>query len=314
MRRAILIANPIAGRSRHGLTRARCVAVMAELGLEADVLETTGPNQVARLVADYGRNDFELLVAAGGAGTVREVAETASWLDLPVAIIPLGTSNSVARELGIPGRPAEAARVAATGRPRRVDMAETSGRRFLLCLGVGFDAEVVTRVHASRRRGIHMAAYVPAGLGALFGYTFPPIEVNVDGVAAPAGAVQVVVSNTRTWGGPFVLARDARIDDGWLDVCLFYGGRLSLAVQALRAALKRPLAVRPDRSGASGAVVLRAREVFIPGPPSAPVEMDGDPGPTLPLHLKVLPGAVRVIAPAEAGNAGPGAQPATPAS
>jgi diacylglycerol kinase family enzyme len=179
-------------------------------------------------------------------------------------------------------------------------MAEAAGRRFLLCVGVGFDAEVVGRVHAARRQGLSQLNYVPAAAAAFFAYGFPPVEVVVDGVAAPPGPVQVVVANTRTWGGPLVLARDARIDDGLLDVCLFYGGRGALTGQALRAMLKRPLAKRPDRAGASGALLYQAREVYIPGPPSAPVEMDGDPGPPLPLHIKVLPKAVKAIVPVDA--------------
>ena len=299
MRKALLVVNPVAGRARHGLARARCIEAMTALGLAVEVLETGGPGQVARLVADYQGADFDMLLAAGGDGTIREVAEAASWLDVPVGIIPLGTSNSVARELGIPTKPLEAARVAALGVPRAVDMAETSGRRFLLCVGVGFDAEVVARVHASRRGGMHIASYLPHVTQAFFSYAFPPVEVVVDGVAAPPGPVQVIVANTRIWGGPLVLAPEARIDDGWLDVCLFYGGRWSLTAQALRALLKRPMAGRKERFSGSGALVLRAREVFIPGPPSAPVEMDGDPGPPLPLSIKVLPKAVQVIVPRE---------------
>jgi YegS/Rv2252/BmrU family lipid kinase len=299
VRKALLLVNPIAGRAGHGLARARCIEAMTAQGLAVEVLETGGPGQVARLVAGYQGADFDMLVAAGGDGTIREVAEAASWLDVPVGIIPLGTSNSVARELGIPTRPLEAARVAATGAARAVDMAETSGRRFLMCLGVGFDAEVVARVHASRRGGIHMASYVPHATQALFSYAFPPIEVVVDGVAAPPGPVQVVVANTRMWGGPMVLSREARIDDGWLDVCLFYGGRWSLTAQALRALLGQPLARRRERFSGRGALVLRAREVFIPGPPSAPVEMDGDPGPPLPLAIQVLPKAVQIVVPKE---------------
>jgi diacylglycerol kinase (ATP) len=297
MRKVLFLGNPIAGQARHGLIRARCVEVMTELGLTVELLETTGPNQIARLVAEYRGADFDLLVAGGGDGTIREVAETASRLDIPFGIIPLGTSNSVARELGVPTRPVEAARVVATGVPRAVDMAEAAGRRFLLCLGVGFDAEVVAAVHASRRGGIHMASYLPAILKSGATYAFPPIEVVVDGVPAPPGPVQVVVGNTRVWGGLMVLAKDARIDDGLLDVCLFYGGRWSLTGQALRALFKRPMAMRRDRLSGSGAILCSAREVFIPGPPSAPVEMDGDPGPHLPLSIKVLPKAVKAIVP-----------------
>jgi diacylglycerol kinase (ATP) len=270
---------------------------MAEMGLDVELLETAGPGRVAQQVAEYRGADFDMLVAAGGDGTIREVAETASRLDVPFGIVPLGTSNSVARELGLPTRPVEAARVVASGVPRPIDMAEAAGRRFLLCVGVGFDAEVVAAVHSSRRGGISLAHYVPAALKACMTYTLPHIEVVIDGVPQPPGAVQVVVGNTRVWGGPMVLAPEARMDDGLLDVCLFYGGRLSLLGQGLRAVMRLPLATRRERLAGSGAILCRAREIFIPGPPSVPVEMDGDPGPPLPLSIKVIPKAVRAIVP-----------------
>ena len=299
MRKALLLANPVSGRARHGLIRARCIEAMRGQGLDVELLETAGPDQIARQVAEHQGADFDLLVAAGGDGTIREVAETASRLDIPFGIIPLGTSNSVARELGVPARPEDAARAVAAGVPRAVDMAEAAGRRFMLCLGAGFDAAVVAAVHASRRGGIHVASYVPAVLSATVNYRFPGIEVVIDGVPAPPGAVQVVIGNTRVWGGWMVLSRDARIDDGLLDVMLFYGGRASLAGQGMRAFLKRPLAVRRDRFSGNGAIICQAREVLIPGPPSVPVEMDGDPGPPLPLAVRVLPKAVRAIVPRE---------------
>lgn len=298
MPKALLVANPISGKAGHGMVRARCVEAMAERGLAVQVIETTGPGQIARLIAEHKGADFDMLVAAGGDGTIREVADVASRLDVPLGILPLGTSNSVARELGIPTRPVEAAKVAATGTVRQVDMGETSGQRFLLCVGVGFDADVVANVHASRRGGINMmASYVPAIVKSGLTYAFPAIEVVIDGVAAPPGAVQVVVGNTRTWGGPFVLAPEARMDDGLLDISLFYGGRAALTAQALRAVLKQPMAKRKDKG--SGALHYQAKEVFIPGPPSASVEIDGDPGPPLPLAIKVLPKVLKVVTPEE---------------
>ena len=302
MRKALFVGNPIAGRAGHGLVRARCVEAMTGLGLEVEMVETSGPGQVAGLIAERRNADFDMLVAAGGDGTIREVADTASRIDVPFGIIPVGTSNSVARELGLPTKPLEAARVVATGAPRAVDMADAAGRRFLLCVGVGFDAEVVSTMHATRRGGISLVHYLPAVVRACLSYSFPHIEVVVDGVPQPPGPVQVVIGNTRVWGGPMVLAPEARVDDGLLDVCLFYGSRLSLLGQGVRALLRRPMAGRRNRLSGSGAILCRAREVFIPGPPSVPVEMDGDPGPPLPLAIKVLPGAARVIVPTDAAR------------
>jgi len=306
VRKALFVVNPISGRGKHGLVRARCVEALNAGNLEVEVLETGGPGEAARVVGEYGGADFDMLLAGGGDGTVREVAEVAARLEIPLGIIPLGTSNSVARELGLPLDPVAASRLAAAGRARTMDMAEAGGARFLLCLSVGFDAEVVRRVHRERRHGISKLSYVPATLGALCRYGFPGIEVIVDGVPAPEGAFMVVVANGRTYAGYFQVARDAAVDDGLLDVVLLYGGRWTLTRQAVRALLKMPLLARRDRHSGSGAVLMRGREVFIPGPPSAPVALDGDVAGALPQAIKVLPGALQVIAP-EQGDADSGA-------
>jgi len=236
-------------------------------------------------------------VAAGGDGTVREVAEVAARLELPLGILPLGTSNSVARELGLPLDPAEAARTVAAGHERTIDMGEAGGARFLLCWSAGFDAEVVRRVHRGREGGISKLAYAAATAAALVTYPRPGLEAMADGLPLPAGAFQIVVANARVYGGYFRLAREAAVDDGMLDVCLFYGGRLSLLRQALRAFRKLPLLVRPERHRGAGAITLRAREVFVPGPPSAPTQIDGDIAAGLPQRIRVLPRALRVLVP-----------------
>jgi diacylglycerol kinase family enzyme len=299
MRKALFVVNPISGRGEHGLVRARCVEAMAAGDLEVEVLETPGPGGTARAVGEYRGADFEMLVAGGGDGTVREVAEVAARLDLPLGIIPLGTSNSVVRELGLPLDPVSASRVAASGRERTVDMGEAGGVRFLLCLGAGLDADVIRRVHRGRQHGISKLSYVPATLGAFFRYEYPGIEVVIDGTPMPPGPFQVVVANARVYAGYFAVASEAEVDDGLLDVCLLYGGKWSLLRQGLRALRKRPLLARPQRHAGAGAIVLRAREIFIPGPPSAPVEIDGDPAAGLPQTVRVLPGALRVIVPGE---------------
>ena len=297
MRKALFVVNPISGGARHGLARAACLEALGAAGVEVEVLELPGPGETARAIGEYQGVDFEALLAGGGDGTVREVAEVASRLELPLGIIPLGTSNSVARELGLPLDPVKAARVAAAGKVRVVDMAQAGPARFLLCAGVGFDAEVIRRVHAGRRGGISVLSYVPRALSAFFSYPFPGVDVVVDGVPAPPGATQVVIANARVWGGWFHLAREARIDDGLLDVVLFYGGRFSLTRQVIRAFFKRPMLPRRGRDSGPGAIEMQGHEVFIPGSPAAPFQIDGDMAGSPPLSIKVLPGALKVIAP-----------------
>ncbi|MHC4914393.1 MAG: diacylglycerol/lipid kinase family protein [Planctomycetota bacterium] len=297
MRKVILAVNPVSGRARHGLVRARCVEALNSAGLEVDVLDIPGPGEAARVIGEYGGADFDALLAGGGDGTVREVAEVAARLEIPLGIVPLGTSNSVARDLGLPLDPVKAAALIPSAGERSIDMADAGGAKFLLCMSAGLDAEVVRRVHSGRSGGIRKLSYVGATLGSFFGYSYPPLEVVVDGVPMPEGAIGVVVANARVYAGYFELASEAEIDDGLLDVCLFYGGKWSLVRQAVRAWRGRPLRARPERHSGSGAIVLQAREVFIPGPPSAPVQIDGDVAAGLPRTIKVLHRSLRVLVP-----------------
>jgi YegS/Rv2252/BmrU family lipid kinase len=298
MRKALFLVNPISGRGEHGLVRARCVEALNAGGLELEVLDIPGPGETARAVGEYQEADFDLLLAGGGDGTVREVAEVAAHLELPMGIVPLGTSNSVARELGLPLDPVAAARAVTSGVERRIDVAEAGGAKFLLCVSAGFDAEVVRRVHQRREGGISKFSYASASIGAFFRYEFAGIEVVADGKPMPEGAFMVVVANARVYAGHFEVATRAEIDDGLLDVCLYYGSKWSLIGQGMRAFKKRPPRARPDRHRGSGAITVRAREVFIPGPPSVPVQIDGDIAAGLPQTIKVLPGELRVIVPA----------------
>jgi YegS/Rv2252/BmrU family lipid kinase len=297
VRKVLLAVNPISGRGRHGLVRARCVEALNAAGVEVDVLDIPGPGRAATAIGEYGGADFDALLAGGGDGTVREVAEVAARLDVPLGIVPLGTSNSVARDLGLPLDPVRAATALVESVERSIDVAEAGGVRFLLCMSAGFDAEIIRRVHSGRSGGIRKLSYLGAALGSFFGYGYPPLEVVADGVPLPEGAIGAVVANARVYAGYFELAPGAEIDDGRLDVCVFYGSKWSLVRQALRAWRGRPLVARPQRHSGTGAIVLQAREVFIPGPPSAPVQIDGDVAAGLPQTVKVLHRALRVLVP-----------------
>jgi len=298
-RKALFVVNPISGRGRHALLRSKCIEVMNAGGLEVEVLETSGPGSVAEDVALHQASDYQIIVAGGGDGTVREVAQVARKIDLPLGIIPLGTSNSVVRELGISLDPLLAAATVAGGQNRRIDVGVANGALFLLCHSAGFDAEVVKRVHQKRHGGISMLRYLPAALSTFFSYELRPIEVLVDGQEAPPGAVQLVVCNARTYGGVMYLSADASIDDGLLDVCLFYGSRWSLLRQALRVLTGRQLKVRASRHVGNGVLIIKAREIVISGPPSLPVEIDGDIADNPPHTIKVIPAGLTVIVPAE---------------
>jgi len=288
--RVRLVVNPIAGAGLSTWVLPLLVRRLTRLGLSCEVVRTFTAADARQAAGDL-RGAYHALVVLGGDGTVREAIAGLTRRDVPVGIVPLGTANVLARELRLPIQPERAARVIAERTVRWLDLGEANGRPFFLMAGVGFDAEVTARVHASRRGAITVLNYFPALIGVLLRYRFPAIRVTVDGRPVGGEANFVVVSNTRRYGGRLVMALDAAPDDGWLDVCLY---RIPQRRAALSLFVRFLTHRRPDRRRAT---FLRARRVEVTGDGPVPYQLDGDPFGTLPVTVRVEPRAVPVIVP-----------------
>ena len=154
MRRACLILNPNSGANRRRPRIVDSLGLWAqEAGLDATIHLTDHPGHARELAQDAcGR--FDCVVAVGGDGTVNEVASGAMAGGLPVAIIPCGSGNGLARHLKIPMSPQRAMRVAATGAVRTIDSGTANGHPFFTAMGVGFDAEITRRFNELPSRGL----------------------------------------------------------------------------------------------------------------------------------------------------------------
>ena len=155
--RVAFVVNPRAGPRRRGLPpaveRVRAAALAAGLGGEIHL--TTAPGHARTLAAELAQAGFEVVVGAGGDGTVHEVAQGLLGTAAALAVVPLGSGNALARELGMSLDPARACGQIAGGRRRAMDVGEVNGRMFLLTLGFGIDAAVIETFdrEASVRRG-----------------------------------------------------------------------------------------------------------------------------------------------------------------
>ena len=308
--RILVVANPIAGRGRCGVLLPLLARRMESAGASVEVAETGAPGDGARLAREA--DGFDRLVAVGGDGTLREVAEGLLAREdarPSFGVVPFGTSNSVARSLRLPRKPLEAATVAASAHTRRIDTAIAAGpnaangpgvaggRRFLLCAGAGFDAAVIEAVHARRTGGIGFSTYYGPAIRAFFTYRFSPMRVTCDGAGLSERAGQVIVANASVYGGVFRMLPDARLDDGLLDVAA-YEGRSALSY--IGPALRGLLHMRPSRRMR----LARARRVQISpadGEGNVPVHLDGDIGPPLPIAIEIAPASLEIAVP-EAGG------------
>jgi YegS/Rv2252/BmrU family lipid kinase len=299
----LLIRNPTAGRRRRGLVD-EVVRLVRDAGWSIDVVDTEGAGDARRFAETCNAERYAVIGVAGGDGTINEVVNGLSRRgdDGPaLAIVPLGTANVLAHELGLQARAREVAETMMAGRELLVRPGEASSasgdpRCFSLMAGAGFDAKVVAGVTASLKRRFGKAAYVWRSLIEARRYRPVRYRVEVDGEVCEAASV--IVTRARMYAGPYVVAPDAALGDGLLHVCLFERwGRW----QTLRFGLALLLGRLP---GTGGFRVVTGRDVKISVRNDAgearrqPVQIDGDDAMVLPVSIAVAPRALRLLQPA----------------
>ena len=231
-------------------------------------------------------------VAAGGDGTVADLVNRHPGI--PLAILPLGTENLLAKYFGMSCCGKSLARIIDQNHVYVMDSVVADARRFLLMLSVGPDAEVVEAVHATRTGRILRSRYVwPTLRTLLFGKT-RHYRVQCDESSEFHYGSHIILTNVPRYGFGMPFAPDARPDDGLLDVRLVLGTtRWQILWQALRLKLKLPVAQQEF-------LRLHARRVrveVVGTPPAARCQCDGDPGPLLPVTVQVQNASVRLVVP-----------------
>ncbi|HSV73801.1 MAG TPA: diacylglycerol kinase family protein [Chthonomonadales bacterium] len=294
---AWIVANPVAGRGWQEWSPERLAEELRRHGFDARIHRTRAPGDGALAARQAAKSGACVVAAAGGDGTVREVAEGLLGSDAPLAILPCGTANVLAHDLGIPMDPVRACSIAAGGVVRAVDAAWCGESLWMLACGAGLDAAITLGVRREWKRRVGMAAYTPSILRSVLSMRPFRAEVCVDGVAFPETLWLALAANTRHYAGRFCLGADVRIDDGLLHLFLFTGGRMAL-VRALLALA----AGRLDRC--ASVRVVRGAAIDVRAEPDQPVQIDGDTRLQTPVSIRVAPGAVRVRVPSSWAQTG----------
>lgn len=287
--RILVVHNPAAGRRR----RRRFEEVLRRLraaGIEPVVRATEGPGHAERLARGAARADFRAVVAAGGDGTLNEAANGLGAGSPPLGVIPLGTANVFAWEMGIPPVPGAVAAAIAGGRTRTVRPGEVNGRRFLQMAGIGFDARAVAGVDPALKRRFGKGAYVWSGLRTLLRRPFPPLRGEVAG--APFEARSLIACKGRLYGGRFVMAPDADPGRASFEVVLMPRGGTAAMLRCGAALALGRLSRLP------GVRCVAAPEVAVTDPPGEPVQADGDIVARTPATVRITAAPLEVLAPA----------------
>ena len=314
--RATLIYNPTAGQhgpakgktaGQHGPAEGkgeidpRITAALSQFradGWQVGTEQTTGPGAATTLAREAVARGDDVLVVAGGDGTVNEAVQGLVGSATALAVIPLGTVNLWAYELGLPSQAAAAARALIAGTRRAVDVGRAGDRYFLLMAGLGFDAAVTGAVDLTLKHSVGRLAYALAAARLAPGYRGAAVTMRLDDETVRCRALMIVAGNTRHYAGDFQLTPHALVDDGLLDVVVFPGERLWQQTPAALAILRRqPL----ERHGARS---YRARRLHItvdnpsPGKAPLPLQIDGDAtGAGAPIEIAVVPSSLRVVVP-----------------
>ncbi|HPD17616.1 MAG TPA: diacylglycerol kinase family lipid kinase [Planctomycetota bacterium] len=288
MPRSLLIVNPIAGRGAGQACLERIRRGLRDLGFST-LDAVTAQAGDAREAASAQAGHCDLVAVIGGDGTLNEVVNGLQ-MDRPLALFPLGTGNVLAKELRLPRRVEAFIEMVARGRLKQLDVPAANGRRFVAMLGAGLDADVTALLAARRRGATRMVRYVRPLLKCLAQRRPPRMEVCVDGAPPAVGEGFALVSNTRSYGGPFRITPQAAADDGLLDVCLLRRGGPVAYSRAI-------LAFTLRCSRLSGAQYLRGRHVRIESPDPVRYQVDGDAVGLLPVTIGIDGRKLRIVVP-----------------
>lgn len=218
--RPALILNPVAGPVWRRRKARRLIEHLKTLYPDLVVHETNRAGDGERLARTLSSGSHDLILAAGGDGTYHEVINGMRDSSVPLGILPMGTGNSLVRELGLPTHPLRAATAIRNGVARPIYLGQCNQRLFILMVGAGFDADIVRRVPPGKKR-LGMLAYMMAGIAELFRYGYPEITFRVDGKEFKG--TSGIIAKARCYGGPFAIVPQVRLDRPELILCLFKG-------------------------------------------------------------------------------------------
>ena len=304
--RAAVVVNPA---SAGGRTAGRLDAIAARLGghgIEFELLKTDRPGHATLLAREAVRRNVPAVVAAGGDGTINEVANGFFEAGRPIptgsalGILPLGSGGDFRRTFGMPVDLDAAAAVVAAGRKRRIDagratFATDSGdavRIFVNIADAGIGGEVVAHVNRSSKPLGGTVAFNVAAVRALLGWRNRPVRVDVDGAIRHLVSQQVVVANCQYFGSGMRMAPDALPDDGLFDVILVGDVGVIDNVRGLSS-------IRAGTHLRAGGKfeVLRGRRVTVTSPHAIPLDLDGEQPGRLPATFEVIPQALDLLVP-----------------
>jgi YegS/Rv2252/BmrU family lipid kinase len=296
--RIAAIVNPMAGR-RNPLPIVSAIARLVRgAGSRFEVHLTERPGQGVEFASAVRRTADAILVV-GGDGTVSEVLHGLSGAAVPIALLPAGTENLVARDLRTPGDARSLADLLLHGSPTPRDTGLVNGRLFLAVVGIGFDAECVIRLVRRRTGHISQWDYFWPTWRTFWTHRFPRLDVQLDGTTWFEGQGIVLIGMIPTYSIGLRVFPCADPTDGRLDVCIL---RCASRGRLLRQAWSM---LRSRHTRRADCQMAQAQHLRVTADETVPMEIDGDPGGALPAEISIRPASAWLLR----GRAGGSARP-----
>lgn len=300
MMRSKLIVNPRSGPWDVRRELPVILNHLEEHGWRTTLHTTTRAGEATQLARQARDEGLDAVFVAGGDGTINEVINGLAESPVALGVLPAGTGNVWAKELGLPTRSprhllplVDAVRALVPGASRCIDLGKANGRYFLQWAGLGLDAEVTyamePRTRSQRRLGT--LTYIVAGVAAAAQLVGTRARIWIDDERIYRRSILIVISNSQLYGGKVRIATDARLDDGLLDVSVFAGTGFASAIRTVLGVVTGLHVHDPRHSVYRGAVIRVEAEKPMP------VHVDGEPFGTTPFECQVVPRALTVLIP-----------------
>ncbi|GER87102.1 diacylglycerol kinase [Dictyobacter vulcani] len=296
--KAILIANPTSGSyTMHEHQIKQIISTLHQHGWQADLKLTQAGGDARRIASEAVEQKIDVVIAIGGDGTIHEIIQSLAGSETALGVLPSGTVNVWAREVGISLDLNKASNVLLNGQTRRIDLGKIDDRYFLLMVGIGVDGEVTHAVEKKPVKRLGVIGYLL--VAAWWGARYPAFRaaIALNNQVIKVHALQVIIGNTQLYGGAMKYTWEAKCDDGVLDICVIRRQnilrRLPVLLDFL---LRRPQRKQWVRYETSDTLKITTTE------PVA-IQVDGEPiGHTStseeqPTCISVVPQALKVIVP-----------------
>ncbi|MFQ5675491.1 MAG: diacylglycerol/lipid kinase family protein [bacterium] len=286
-----VIANPISGGQRNRQDRLDYVFdYFSRNGYQCTLKETSRRGEARNFALQAVEEKDDLVIVIGGDGTINEITTALVGSEVAMGLIPAGSGNGLARTLGIPFNLERACHLIATGEEVKIDAGKANNRIFALVAGVGFDAKVGKRFDEHHKRGA--AGYFYLGAKEFLFYTPDPIKISFDDKSFEISPFVVAVANGKQYGNNAIIAPDAILNDGLLDITIVHQTSNFQLLRALPKLFGGKLARYPH------AEFYQTKFVRIERNTPGLLNIDGEPVLEEPvIEVSILPQSLKIISP-----------------